>query len=132
MTEMRTRFYAIYRCENLAGNKEIVGAIEAASRKEACELMSGKVMVYRNQHLEAVPFSKLGKDEQCIAAKRGAELEAALEVWEEVVREVVRDAEKALLKTKPPFPYHPSQSTDRERRLALRRYFRSENPSSKI
>ena len=125
---MRTRFYAIYRCENLAGNKEIVGSIEATSPKEACKLMSGKVMVYRNQHLEAVPFSKLGKDEQYIAAKRGAELEAALEVWEEVVR----DAEKALLRTKPPFPHHPSQSTDRERRLALRRYFRSENPSSKI
>ena len=130
---MRTRFYAVYRCgSNLANqdgcNKEIVGTIEATSREEACRFMSNKVTVYHNQHLEAVPLSRLSKAEQCIAAKRGAELEAALEVWEEVVR----DAEKALLRTKPPFPHHPSQSTDRERRLALRRYFRSENPSSKI
>jgi hypothetical protein len=80
-TEMRSYVYAVYRYGSNAANqsmcnKMVVGTIEAASRAEACRLMSDKVTVYRNQHLEAVPASKLGKAEQRIAAERDAWLES--------------------------------------------------------
>jgi len=97
-TEMRSYVYAVYRyganaANQGACNKKIVGTIEATSRAEACKLMADKVTVYNNQWLSAVPFSRLGKAEQRLAAERDAWLEAEREAWLEVERDVVKAAE---------------------------------------
>lgn len=91
---MKSYVYAVYRhganAANQGGcNKTIVGTIEAASRAEACRLMASRVTVYRNQHLEAVPASKLGKTDQRLAAECDAWLEAEREAWLEVERDVL-------------------------------------------
>ena len=77
--------YVIYRHGSNAANqsacpKMIVGTITARSRAEACNRMIDKVTVYNNQWLSAVPFSRLGKKDQVIAAERDIENE----FWDEV------------------------------------------------
>ena len=58
-------------------------------RAEACRLMASRVTVYRNQWLSAVPFSRLGKAEQRLAAERDEWLEAEREWWRGVERDVL-------------------------------------------
>ncbi len=91
---MRNHVYAVYRHGSNAANqsmclKRIVGTIEATSRAEACKLMADKVTVYNNQWLSAVPFSRLGKAEQRLAAERDEWLEAEREWWRGVERDVL-------------------------------------------
>jgi hypothetical protein len=93
-TEMRSYVYAVYRHGSNAANqslcnKRIVGTVTATSREEACKLMAGRVTVYRNQWLSAVPFSRLGKAEQRLAAERDEWLEAEREWWRGVERDVL-------------------------------------------
>ena len=68
------RRYAIYRhganaANQGACNKIIIGTVKAGSREEACERMASEFPVYRNQHLEAVPLSKLSKSGKRLAAE---------------------------------------------------------------
>jgi hypothetical protein len=70
--------YAIYRHGSNAANqsacpKMIVGTITATNRKEACDRMASRVMVYNNQWLTAIPFSRLGKKDQWRAYERDLE-----------------------------------------------------------
>ena len=71
------------------GVEHIVGTIKAGNREEACKRMASEVTVYHNQHLEAVPFSRLGKAEQRLAAERDEWLEAEREWWRGVERDVL-------------------------------------------
>ena len=91
---MRSYVYAVYRHGSNAANqsrcnKMVVGTIEATSRAEACKLMADKVTVYNNQWLSAVPFSRLDKAEQRLAAERDEWLEAEREWWRGVERDVL-------------------------------------------
>ena len=86
---MRKCVYVVYRHGSNAANqhmcnKMIVGTIEAANRKEACKLMHDRVTVYNNQWLSAVPFSRLGKKDQMIAAERDLDSQIEKEFWDEV------------------------------------------------
>lgn len=87
---MQNCVYVVYRHGSNAANqslcnKRIVGTVTAGNRGEACRLMARKVTVYRNQHLEAVPFSQLGKTDQRIAYERDLENQA----WDEQAREIL-------------------------------------------
>lgn len=91
---MRNCVYVVYRHGSNAANQSmcnrtIVGTIKAGSRAEACRLMSDEVTVYNNQWLSAVPFSRLGKAEQRLAAERDEWLEAEREWWRGVERDVL-------------------------------------------
>ena len=88
------RSYAIYRhganaANQGACNKIIIGTVKAGSREEACERMASEVPVYRNQHLEAVPLSRLSKSEKRLAAECDEWLEAEREWWRGVERDVL-------------------------------------------
>jgi len=90
----RNYVYAVYRYGSNAANqslcnKRIVGTIKAGSSEEACELMASRVTVYRNQHLEAVPFSRLGKKDQQLARERDIDNQIDNEAWDEVARDIL-------------------------------------------
>jgi len=89
---MRNHVYVIYRhganaANQGACNKKIVGTIKAGSREEACKRMASEVTVYHNQHLEAVPLSRLGKTDQRLAAERDAWRAADRDAWLEIAAE---------------------------------------------
>ena len=86
--------YVVYRHGANAANqsrcnKRIVGTVTATSREEACERMASRVTVYRNQHLEAVPFSRLGKKDQQLARERDIDNQIDNEAWDEVARDIL-------------------------------------------
>ena len=85
--------YVIYRHGSNAANqhmcnKMIVGTIEAANRKEACKLMHDRVMVYNNQWLSAIPFSRLSRAQQQIALERDMYNDVESEFWDDVARDL--------------------------------------------
>ncbi len=95
---MSSYVYAVYRYGSNAANqsrcnKMLVGTIKAGNRAEACERMADEVTVYHNQHLKAVPFSRLSKTEKRLAAERDEWLEAERAWWLGVERDVVKATE---------------------------------------
>ena len=92
---MRNCVYVVYRhganaANQGACNKKIVGTIKAGSREEACKRMASEVTVYHNQHLEAVPLSRLGKTDQRLAAECDVWRAAVCDAWLEVARDIER------------------------------------------